>query len=354
MKVGLPKAALAVKMLTDGVVPTKELAIAILERRRIDPAELSKTRVAASLPPASPSSNSEPDASGKIALKDHQQYGKFFKMIKAGIPVESVKSKAEQAGLDPQVLDRDPAERVTSDFALSKKSSTPSDKPKTDSTPIDEEEKPPTTTTDTADATDSTAAASSGSQEEMVAVKDHPVYGKYVRMLKVGLPLGAVKSKMQQENLDPSIIDKDPNELIPVNESSAVEMVALQDHPVYQKYLKMLKVGLPLPAAKQKMQDDGFDPSILDLKGTDMVPLDPKASAPPPPKPNFKLPKKGSPESKIRKKKLHWKGLDDSKVTSGTVWADDEDEDSFQLDETEFNMLFVQKCVDLFYYFAIS
>jgi hypothetical protein len=117
----------------------------------------------------------------------------------------------------------------------------------------------------------------------------------------------------------------------------------LQDHPVYQKYLKMLKVGLPLPAAKQKMQDDGFDPSILDKKGSEMVALNPSLQAAPPPKPNFKLPKKGSPESKVRKKKLHWKGLDSSKVT-GSLWAEDEEDDeSFQLDETEFNMLFVQK-----------
>jgi hypothetical protein len=345
--VGLPKSALAVKMLTDGVVPTKELAIAILEKRRIDPAELGKPRANVSLPPASPTSNDEPDASGKICLKDHPQYGKFFKMIKAGIPVVSVKTKAEQAGLDPSVLDRDPSERVMSDFASTDKAATPKEKPKETSKLALEanqvEANPPDDVSAAAAASGGSDSARAGGAGEMVAIKDHPVYAKFIRMLKVGLPLVAVKNKMEQENLDPSIIDKDPETMVPLNASPPVEMVALQDHPVYQKYLKMLKVGLPLPAAKQKMQDDGFDPSILDKKGSEMVALNPSLQAAPPPKPNFKLPKKGSPESKVRKKKLHWKGLDSSKVT-GSLWAEDEEDDeSFQLDETEFNMLFVQK-----------
>uniref|UniRef100_A0A0L8HPG5 WASH complex subunit 3 n=1 Tax=Octopus bimaculoides TaxID=37653 RepID=A0A0L8HPG5_OCTBM len=42
--------------------------------------------------------------------------------------------------------------------------------------------------------------------------------------------------------------------------------------PRYMKYFKMLSVGVPEPAVKIKMQQEGLDPSLLD---------DPKAPAPP-------------------------------------------------------------------------
>lgn len=37
-----------------------------------------------------------------------------------------------------------------------------------------------------------------------------------------------------------------------------------QDDPKYSKYFKMVHVGVPVQAVKLKMQSDGFDPSILD------------------------------------------------------------------------------------------
>jgi Subunit CCDC53 of WASH complex len=42
--------------------------------------------------------------------------------------------------------------------------------------------------------------------EEKVAIKDHPQYSKYFKMLKVGLPVDAVKAKMQQEGVNPEYI----------------------------------------------------------------------------------------------------------------------------------------------------
>jgi hypothetical protein len=44
------------------------------------------------------------------------------------------------------------------------------------------------------------AAVSTGSD---VAIADHPKYGKYFRMLKVGLPRDAIKAKMQHEGMNP-------------------------------------------------------------------------------------------------------------------------------------------------------
>ena len=310
-------------MQSDEVVPSKELGTAILDRRPIDPADLGKPKAKSAA--ANPEEKSADESAPKIgegnlvSLRDHCVLGKYFKMLKAGIPYASVRARVEQAGLDPTILDRDPSEEVPENFGV----------------PVE-----PTA----ADADKTAAAKKDGG--EMVAVKDHPLYSKYLRMLKVGLPPGAVRSKMELDNVDPSILDKDPDELVPLEVKAAdeVEMVALKDHPSYGKYLKMLKVGLPLPAAKQKMQDDGFDPSILDLKPTDMVPVDTTVRKPPEPKKaiSFKGRGKHSPVAKIRKKKLHWKALDASKVGADSLWAD-EDEDDFQLDDEEFNQLFVEK-----------
>ncbi|PAA49820.1 hypothetical protein BOX15_Mlig002055g3, partial [Macrostomum lignano] len=44
------------------------------------------------------------------------------------------------------------------------------------------------------------------------------------------------------------------------------------DHPLYAGFFKMLKVGVPIPAIKAKMQASGVDPAALDL--------DPSAPAP--------------------------------------------------------------------------
>jgi len=39
----------------------------------------------------------------------------------------------------------------------------------------------------------------------------------------------------------------------------------LKDDPVFAKYFKMLKFGLPISACKQKMAAEGMDPSVLDM-----------------------------------------------------------------------------------------
>ena len=39
-------------------------------------------------------------------------------------------------------------------------------------------------------------------------------YIKYFKMLKLGLPVGAVKNALQRDGLDPSIMDLDPNKSV--------------------------------------------------------------------------------------------------------------------------------------------
>nr|CAD2200082.1 unnamed protein product [Meloidogyne enterolobii] len=44
------------------------------------------------------------------------------------------------------------------------------------------------------------------SRENETKAKDHPIFGKYFRMLKMGVPEAAVKQKMQSEDVDPEIL----------------------------------------------------------------------------------------------------------------------------------------------------
>ena len=59
-----------------------------------------------------------------------------------------------------------------------------------------------------------------GGGEEMVPLKDHPVYSKYFKMLKVGLPIVAVRAKMQQEGVNADFIDKDPEQMVALKDKS--------------------------------------------------------------------------------------------------------------------------------------
>lgn len=199
-----------------------------------------------------------------------------------------------------------------------------------------------------------------------MAVSDHPKYGKYFRMLKVGLPREAIKAKMQHEGMNPAFLDKDPSEVIPI-ESPAGEdsggggggsdvKVSVADHPTYAKYFKMMKVGLPKEAIKAKMQQEGVNPSFLDKDPTEMVSMVESKTAggegpsTRPKNPNAAamsaiaggisaLGSKGVP--KLRKKKLYWKALDASQVGRDSLWADKDDD--ITLDEAEFNQLFVER-----------
>ncbi|CAN0515629.1 unnamed protein product, partial [Ectocarpus sp. 8 AP-2014] len=140
----------------------------------------------------------------------------------------------------------------------------------------------------------------------MVAAKDHPDYQKYFKMLKMGLPRGAALQKMATEGKDQAILDA-PDAMLPLAETgggakaavaaTAPSMVAAKDHPDYQKYFKMLKMGLPRGAALQKMATEGKDQAILDTPDA-LIPLAPapspatdatpgKGVPPPPPLPGM-------------------------------------------------------------------
>merc|ERR1712238_188641 len=107
-------------------------------------------------------------------------------------------------------------------------------------------------------------------EDEGPALKDDPEYIKYFKMLKMGLPMGAVQHAVTRDGKDPSIMDLDPNKSVKSqlendDDKEEDEGPALKDDPEYAKYFKMLKMGLPMGAVKHAVTRDEKDPTIMDL-----------------------------------------------------------------------------------------
>lgn len=173
---------------------------------------------------------------------------------------------------------------------------------------------------------DSAADPSNGKESSSAtggfpALKDDPKYQKYFKMLKMGMPVEVVKHAMVRDGEDPDLMDQDP---------SKPAGIPLKDDPTYQKYFKMLRVGMPMDAVKHAMIRDGLDCSVMDHDHN---------------LPVCKMVKEEDDEPKEkdsrRRARLHWKTL--RKVTSNSLWAkiDQEvDMEQIEIDEQEFKELF--------------
>ena len=161
-----------------------------------------------------------------------------------------------------------------------------------------------------------------------VALKDDPLFTKYFKMLKMGLPMGAVQNAMARDGEDPAIMDCDHN--LPAGTNSSG--IPLKEDPKYAKYFKMMKMGLPMGAIKNAMARDGEDPSVLDgdhnAPATNGSNQEAKKFEP-------------LPKDKYRRTRVHWDTLRQVKSTS--VWAlvnQDPDIEDIEIDESEFAELF--------------
>ena len=76
-------------------------------------------------------------------------------------------------------------------------------------------------------------------------LRDDPVFEKYFRMLARGVPKDAVRHQMIRDNVDPRVIDCDPDKPLPDELSPFTKGPPLRLDPVYGKYFKVsgLRVG---------------------------------------------------------------------------------------------------------------
>lgn len=170
----------------------------------------------------------ENEGEEEVPLKDDPEYGKYFKMLKLGMPKEQVLHAFQRDGKDPKILDLDPSKSLESQL--------------------------PSTGDD---------------EQDEVPLKDDPEYAKYFKMLKLGMPREQVLHAFQRDGKDPTILDLDPNKSLESQLSSAStgeeDEMPLEEDPEYVKYFKMLKLGMPKEQVLHALKRDDKNPKILDL-----------------------------------------------------------------------------------------
>jgi len=280
LKMGLPIGAVQNALVRDGKDP------AIIE---LDPNKSLKSQIKAN-------DNGPP-------LKEDPEYEKYFKMLKIGLPMGAVKNALVRDGKDPSIMDLDPEKSL--------KSQLEGDDVEDDGPPL----------------------------------KDDPEFAKYFKMLKMGLPLGAVQNAMVRDGKDGSILELDHNKSLKsqLNVEEADTGPPLRDDPEFAKYFKMLKMGLPLGAVQNAIIRDGKDPAIMDLdpdKSLAANQLSKKEGG----KKKKKAPSKPK-KPKVRRKKIYWTSIDASKIDKDSLWSLLQDAPSIhklKYDAKEFESLFTE------------
>jgi Subunit CCDC53 of WASH complex len=164
-------------------------------------------------------------------LRDDPEYSKYFKMVTMGLPRGAVENAMIRDGKkDFSVLELDPAKSLVSQ-----------------------------------------RGGEASNQQELPPLKDHAVYGKYFRMLALGLTKGAAQNAMIRDGkTEVDVLDLDPEKSLeaqrPQQKAPSVDAddkPPLKDDPAFIKYFRMLQAGLPKGAVSNAMQRDGKDTSIV-------------------------------------------------------------------------------------------
>lgn len=171
-------------------------------------------------------------AESKVVSSEAQEVNieKYRKLQKLGMPVEQIKLKMKSEGLDPMLLDQSSAVRVF----------------------------------------------------QVISELVPPEYAKFAKLKKLGMPVEQIKLKIQAEGLDPTIFDateyarEDNQESGIINvkvdldntETSHLPEMKSQVGPEYDKYFKLLKMGMPVDNVKLKISSEGLNPAVLDMKGS--------------------------------------------------------------------------------------
>lgn len=167
-----------------------------------------------------------------IPVKDHEKFAKFFKLMKMGMPLEHIKLKASAEGLDGELLS-------TPDVLLNEDGSK---------------------YVDGAD-----AAVAKG-----VPVKEHDKFAKFFKLMKMGMPLEHIKLKASAEGLDgellstPDVLVDEDGKKIEAASAEKPTGTPVKDHEKFAKFFKLLKMGMPMEHVKLKASAEGLDANLLE------------------------------------------------------------------------------------------
>ncbi|CAK4617136.1 hypothetical protein AeMF1_012017 [Aphanomyces euteiches] len=162
---------------------------------------------------------------------------KYLKLMKMGMPREQVEMKMQRDGLDPKLLDE-------ASSAASRS---------------------------TQNAGSDASSATTPKQEE-----NDPRVAKYLKLLKMGMPKEQVEMKMKAEGIDPALLESKAPAAAPVPvPQGEIEVV----DPRLVKFMKLLKMGMPREQVMLKMQAEGLDPALLDAPSSSSQQSVPEATA---------------------------------------------------------------------------
>ena len=212
LKMGLPDDAVKRKMVVEGI--DARIIMSVLQGHTRD------------APPAASSNVPGITRAGTSALTDEEEAiaGRFRKMLDMGLPNDAVKHKMTSEGVDEKIIAS----------VLSPRPQAPSPQ-----------------------------AAPLSSLSGALSAEEEAIAGRFQRMLKMGLPGDAVKHKMETEGVDGRIIKfvLDP---APAPSSQATPpALSPEEEETASRFRKMVKMGLPDDAVKQKMVQDGVSTKIM-------------------------------------------------------------------------------------------
>ncbi|RHY27143.1 hypothetical protein DYB32_010840, partial [Aphanomyces invadans] len=199
---------LNLKRLRDGTAARDDME-AKMRAEGLNPADLVRAEYGSQPsipPPLAPSLTMDP------------KVDKYFKLMKMGMLKEHVLLKMTAEGLNPLLLDAPPATPQQS---------------VTEAQPL---------------------------QQQLLLAHSSPTpthvnVEKSVKLLEVGMPKDQVSLKMRADKLDPALLDQTPPPLPDLSTTStAID-------PKYEKYTKLMKMGMPEGQVLMKMKADGVDSS---------------------------------------------------------------------------------------------
>lgn len=179
-------------------------------------------------------------------LQSDPEYAKYFKMLKLGLPRESVIKAIERDGKDVKVLDLDPHRPL----AEQKKNADKHDVPdknaalkalftKRAAAMAQKEENTTSAALEALFVKNSEPVQQEGFAP---ALRVDPEFQKYMKMLKIGMPRETVIKALERDGKDPNVVDMDPEK----SHASQVKKIE-SDPPLNEEYAKFFKVCIELP-----------------------------------------------------------------------------------------------------------
>jgi Formin Homology 2 Domain/Subunit CCDC53 of WASH complex len=283
---GLPEGAVRNALLRDGV------GIAIVD---LDPNRSLESQTGAT-------PDVQETGGGAPALKDDPRFEKYFRMLAKGLSAGAVRNALLRDGVEIAILELDPNKSLDSQTGAA---------PAVQGTPegalvVSEKSRSEIT--------------SKGRGGEELVLKNDPTYEKYFRMIEKGLPMGAVRNALQRDGLDASVLDLDVNRSLASQSSppSATPTkdagIPLCEDPDWKKYFTMLKMGLPLGAVKNAVIRDGKDPAFMDLDPNKSIEFQLQSIG-------IKLPTSAKKKKRVRRKKIYWTPIDPGQVKEDSLWS---------------------------------